>query len=139
MSTLRIANVNLWVFDQDEAFDFYTGKLGFEVGDDVDLGFMRWLTLHPAGQPDVRFILCDPTTIASPENVERIKQTLVDGLGGGPQLVTDDCRALHAELSARGVEFTQPPTEVSYGVDCELVDPSGNRIRIVQPAYVAAA
>lgn len=138
MAGLRIANVNVWVFDQDVALNFYVDKLGFEVGDDADLGFMRWLTVHAKGQPDVRLILCNPGVIAQPEQLERIKATLAEGLGGGPQLITDDCRAMHDELAARGVEFTQPPTEAPYGIDCELVDPFGNRLRIVQPAAVPA-
>jgi len=37
-------------------------------------------------------------------------------------------------LLARGVEFTQEPTEQSYGIDCGIRDPFGNNIRIVQPA-----
>ena len=39
------------VLDQDEALDFYVGKLGFVVNDDVDMGFMRWLTVAPGGAP----------------------------------------------------------------------------------------
>jgi len=35
----------IYVLDQDEALDFYVGKLGLEVRTDADLGFMRWLTL----------------------------------------------------------------------------------------------
>ena len=35
---------------------------------------------------------------------------------------------------ARGVEFSQEPTEQSYGIDCALRDPFGNTIRIVQLA-----
>jgi hypothetical protein len=35
---------------------------------------------------------------------------------------------------ARGVEFSQEPTEQSYGIDCALRDPFGNQIRIVQLA-----
>lgn len=133
-TSVRIANVNIWVFDQDAALEFYVGKLGFEVSADTDLGFMRWLTVHPAGQPDVNFILCNPTAVMPPEKVELIKRTLADGVGGGPQLVTGDCQGVHDELAAAGVTFSEPPTDRGYGIDAELVDPFGNRIRIVQPA-----
>ena len=47
---------------------------------------------------------------------------------------TDDCRKTYEELKAKGVEFTEEPTERSYGIDCGLRDPFGNHIRIVQPA-----
>ena len=39
----------VFVLDQDEALDFYVNKLGLEVSNDVDLGFMRWLTVRVPG------------------------------------------------------------------------------------------
>jgi predicted enzyme related to lactoylglutathione lyase len=38
----------------------------------------------------------------------------------------------YEEMSARGVEFTGPPEEQPYGLDCAFRDPSGNNIRIGQ-------
>ncbi len=43
---------SLYVLDQDEALDFYVGKLGLEVNADVDMGFMRWLTVSVPGDRD---------------------------------------------------------------------------------------
>ena len=40
---------HVWVLDQDAALDFYIGKLGLEVRSDIDLGFMRWLTVGVLG------------------------------------------------------------------------------------------
>ena len=37
---------HIFVLDQDKALDFYVGKLGLEVSSDMDLGFMRWLTVR---------------------------------------------------------------------------------------------
>ena len=57
---IRIANAQLWVHDQDEALAFYTEKLGFSVQSDVtvpEMGDFRWLTVSPAGQPDVAIVL----------------------------------------------------------------------------------
>jgi hypothetical protein len=42
---------HIWVFDQNEALEFYVGKLGLEVSGDMDLGNMRWLTVRVPGQP----------------------------------------------------------------------------------------
>lgn len=50
-----------------------------------------------------------------------------------------DCRGAHAELAARGVPFVQEPTDMGYGIDCELADPWGDRVRIVERAAVPAA
>lgn len=41
-----ITRSQLFVLDQDEALDFYVNKLGLEVSADLDLGFMRWLTVR---------------------------------------------------------------------------------------------
>lgn len=50
----------LFVLDQDEALDFYTNKLGFEVDTDVDLGFMRWLTVCLPGDRSRQVLLERP-------------------------------------------------------------------------------
>ena len=49
-----LAISQIFVLDQDEALDFYVGKLGLEVATDVDLGFMRWLTVRVPGDPAPR-------------------------------------------------------------------------------------
>ena len=41
----------IYVLDQNEALDFYVGKLGLEVKNDIDMGFMRWLTVGVPGEP----------------------------------------------------------------------------------------
>ena len=46
----RITITSMYVLDQDEALDFYVGKLGLEVAEDQDLGFMRWLTVRVPGE-----------------------------------------------------------------------------------------
>jgi catechol 2,3-dioxygenase-like lactoylglutathione lyase family enzyme len=50
MTTISVANMQLWVHDQDEALAFYTEKLGMEVRMDVtmaEMGDFRWLTVGP--------------------------------------------------------------------------------------------
>ena len=53
----------------------------------------------------------------SDETRSRIHALLAKGAMGGYFFDVDDCRASHAELAGRGVEFTQPPTEQPYGTD----------------------
>jgi len=53
-------------------------------------------------------------------------------------LTTDDCQAAYDELSARGVEFSEPPEERPYGIDSGFRDPSGNSIRVTQVRELAA-
>ena len=45
----------------------------------------------------------------------------------------DAAAAAYEELRAKGVEFTEEPTERFYGTDCGLRDPFGNPLRIGQP------
>lgn len=131
-----ISHTAITVLDQDEALDFYVGTLGFEVRADVDLGFMRWLTVGVPGEQGREVLLEKPGPPAMSEEVAAQVRDLVTkgALGLACILVTDDCRKTYQELQARGVEFIQEPTEQPYGVDCALRDPFGNHIRISQPA-----
>ncbi|NIH86932.1 VOC family protein [Amycolatopsis granulosa] len=128
----------IFVTDQDEALDFYVGKLGFEVKVDQDLGFMRWLTVCVPGEPGREILLEKPGPPAMDEGTaSQVRELLAKGATGGwIGLTTDDCRKTYEELLAKGVEFTQEPTERPYGIDCGLRDPFGNAIRINQPVQV---
>ena len=125
---------SIFVLDQDEALAFYVDKLGFEVRTDQDLGFMRWLTVGVPGQPDRELLLERPGAPAHDDSTaEQVRELVTKGAGGGwIGLSTDDIHKTYEELTAKGVEFTEPPTERPYGIDCGLRDPFGNAIRINQ-------
>ncbi len=126
----------LYVLDHDEALAFYVGKLGLEVAEDVDLGFMRWLTVRVPGDPDRQILLEKPGPPAMDEAAAaQVRDLLTKGaLGLAFILTTDDCRKTYEELKAKGVEFTDEPTEHFYGIDCGFRDPFGNGMRLTQPA-----
>jgi len=138
---MKIANAQLWVHDQDEALAFYTEKLGMEVRADVTLpGDFRWLTVSPPGQEDVAIVLM---AIPGPprfeeETIEQIEALMAKGAGATVFLTTEDCRGDYEELSAKGVEFVEPPEERPYGIDSGFRDPSGNHLRLTQVMEVAA-
>src|SRR5215218_4926808 len=134
----KIANAQLWVHDQDEALDFYTKKLGMEVRSDVtvaEMGNFRWLSVGPAGQPDIAIVLMaiPGPPVFEPETAEQVKGLTATGAAGTIFLTTDDVRASFEELKGRGVEFVEEPQERPYGIDAALRDPSGNSIRVTQP------
>ena len=54
------ASRQIFVLDQDQALDFYVGKLGLEVSADMDLGFMRWLTVRVPGDAEREILLERP-------------------------------------------------------------------------------
>jgi len=129
----------IWVLDQDEALDFYVGKLGLEVNTDADLEFMRWLTVNVPGQPDREIVLMVPGPPAlDAGTAEQVRGLLGKGAGSGFIFTTDDCRATYEALHAKGVEFTGEPVERFYGSDVGLRDPFGNPLRITQPAEIRA-
>ena len=131
----RISHTFIHVLDQDEALDFYVGKLGMVVETDADLGTMRWLTVRFPDQPDLQLALMLPSPPAYDDaTAGQIRELVTKGAaGGGLIFQTDDCRATYEKLRAAGVEFTQEPVERFYGTDCALRDPFGNPIRITQP------
>ncbi len=131
-----ITHSAIFVLDQDEALDFYVGKLGLEVVADVDMGFMRWLTVCVPGQPEREILLEVPGPPAmDPETAAEVRELVTKGATGlGFILTTDDCRRTYAELRAKGVEFIDEPVDRFYGTDVGLRDPFGNNLRITQPA-----
>jgi catechol 2,3-dioxygenase-like lactoylglutathione lyase family enzyme len=130
----RISHTFLYVLDQDEALDFYVGKLGMVVHTDADLGHMRWLTLAFPEQPELELALMLPgPPVHDDATAEQLRELIAKGAGDGLIFVTDDCRGTYERLKAAGVEFTQEPVERFYGTDCALRDPFGNPLRITQP------
>ena len=129
-----LTHSQIWVLDQDEALDFYVGKLGLEVHTDAQLEFMRWLTVNVPGQPEREIMLLVPGPPAlDPDAAEQLRALLGKGVGGAHIFTTADCRATYAALVERGVEFNEEPVERFYGIDVGLRDPFGNPLRITQP------
>jgi predicted enzyme related to lactoylglutathione lyase len=134
---ITIANAQVWVHDQDEALEFYTKKLGMDVRSDVtlpEMGDFLWLTVGPAGQPDVSIVLM---AIPGPPMIddataEQIRTLTAKGFAGTVFLTTDDCQAAYEELRDRGVEFVEAPEDRPYGIDAGFRDPSGNSFRLTQ-------
>ena len=140
---MRIANAQLWVPDQDEALAFYTEKLGFEVRADVtvpEMGNFRWLTVGPAGQPDIAITLMaiPGPPVMDAETAEQVRNLMAKGFAGTIFLTSDDVYADYEQLKARGVEFTEAPEERPYGIDSGFRDPSGNAIRLTQVSEMAS-
>jgi catechol 2,3-dioxygenase-like lactoylglutathione lyase family enzyme len=135
-----LSTTGIFVLDQDQALDFYVGTLGLEVSNDVDLGFMRWLTVRVPGTagPDILLEKPGPPGMdeASGEQVRDLVSKGATGFTAG--FTTDDCRKTYETLKAKGVEMTQEPIEQAYGIDFGLRDPFGNNLRIVQLASTPA-
>jgi catechol 2,3-dioxygenase-like lactoylglutathione lyase family enzyme len=129
---MRVLRLTLRVDNQDEAFRFYTEKLGFVKRADFPFGpGQRWLTVAPAGEPLVELVL-QPTAWFTGEEA-RQHAALV---GQNPTIVfqVDDCRATYDQLRQNGVEFSLPPTDRGYGIEANGRDLYGNTLVFLQPA-----
>jgi catechol 2,3-dioxygenase-like lactoylglutathione lyase family enzyme len=130
----NISLFTLYVTDQDAAKAFYTDTLGFVERADVSLGDgFRWVTIGHPQQPELEVTLMLPGPPLDDDIAESIRRALGNGTMGGFGLRTDNCRATHEELSAKGVEFVQPPSDRPYGVEAVMRDNSGNWLVLVEP------
>jgi uncharacterized glyoxalase superfamily protein PhnB len=134
---IKIANAQLWVHDQDEALEYYTRKVGFEVRADVtvpELGNFRWLAVGPEGQEDFSVVLMaiPGQPVMDEQTAQEVRTLMGKGFAGTVFLTTEDVQADYEELKGRGVEFTEAPEQRPYGIDCGFRDPSGNSLRLTQ-------
>lgn len=124
--------VGLYVHDQDQALDFYVGKLGFKVHTDARNGDYRWLTVQHPEQPSFQLGLFKP----QPPTVDQATAQTLEAIvakGAMPPLVlvVDSCEAAYEQMRGRGVEFTQEPIERYGSVDASFRDPSGNGWKLI--------
>ena len=147
----KMSHATIYVLDQDQAKDFYVGKLGFEVKVDATLpnGF-RWLTVAPKGQTELEIILMKVGSgndfvkpkggnaeESAKKDVEAIAALLKKGWFNAGAFQTADCRKTFEELQAKGVEFTSEPKDEFYGVEAVFKDPFGNWFSMTQPKKYA--
>jgi catechol 2,3-dioxygenase-like lactoylglutathione lyase family enzyme len=124
----RLSHVGIYVKDQNEALRFYTEKMGFEIRQDITAGDYRWLTVGPKDQPDLAIVL-NALKAGGPldeESVKLVSKLQDSGHMSGGVLDTDDCHRDYEELSAKGVEFIQPPQDQPWGTEAVFRDNSGN-------------
>src|SRR5438874_13230326 len=134
LNSINISHI--FVFDQDKALDFYVGKLGLEVSNDLDLGVMRWLTVRVPGDPtrDILLELPGPPAM-DPKAAGQIRELISKGASGfAAGFTTSDAKKTYESFKAKGVEIADDLTKRDYGTDFGIRDPFGNHIRIVQLA-----
>jgi catechol 2,3-dioxygenase-like lactoylglutathione lyase family enzyme len=128
---VRIHVTSVFVDDQRKALEFYTNTLGFEKKSDIPLGDASWLTVVSPDQPDGTELLLEPSGHPA---VKPWKDALVEDGIPAASFAVDDVRAEFDRLQARGVRFTQEPTEMGPVTTAVFDDTCGNLIQIVQLA-----
>ena len=125
----KLNHVSIFVLNQDSAFDFYINKLGFKVNTDAEMGpGKRWLTVTPPDQPEleITLMLIDDGMMFNAESAAAMRDLVAKGTFGFGVFECDDLLATYEELTAKGVEFTKPPTKEFYGFEALFKDDSGN-------------
>lgn len=133
-----LVHIALVVRDYDEAIDFYTKKLHFELVEDTYQPEQdkRWVVVSPPGSNGTTVLLA---RASKPEQVPFIG----DQAGGRVFLFlgTDDFRRDYADMRSAGIEFVRPPKEADYGMVAVFRDLYGNLWDLVQfrPGHPMAA
>lgn len=122
------------VRDYDEAIDFYTNALGFNLVEDTFQPDQnkRWVVVSPAGSGESRLLLA---RASQPEQVAHIgNQT-----GGRVAffLYTDDFWRDYKAYREKGVTFVRDPKTETYGTVAVFRDLYGNLWDLVGPAASA--
>jgi len=123
-----ITLTSVFVDEQEKALRFYTDVLGFVAKNDVPMGEHRWLTVVSPDQPDGVELVLEPDEHPA---ARAYKQGLVaDGIPYNSFGVAD-VQAEYDRLTALGVRFTQPPTQMGPVTTAVLDDTCGNLLQIV--------
>jgi len=133
----RLTLFTVIVADEDEALAWYRDVLGFVVRDDQSFGpGMRWITVSPAAQPDIRIVLQKPNPVMHGEDGAAAMMQRI-GQGTTTVLETNDCRGDYKLLTQRGVHFTDAPSELPWGISAVFQDLYGNPYNLLQPIPMA--
>jgi catechol 2,3-dioxygenase-like lactoylglutathione lyase family enzyme len=116
-----IRTIGVPVTDQDEALGFYVGTLGFDKRLDMPLPQLgsRWIEVAPVGAA---------VSIA----LVQAHDGLPSGGESGIRFTTNDAAALHADLTAAGVEVGEPLNWPGVPPMFAFRDQDGNGLEIVQ-------
>lgn len=123
----KIVVITVVVFDQDEALQWYTEKLGFEKRTDQKVGQnSRWVTVAPPNQKEVEIVLAHWQWYSGCTKDPIGKNTVV-------VLSSSNCREDFEKLKARGVKFVASPVEESMAISAFFVDLYGNPYNLREP------
>lgn len=126
-----IANISLVVRDYDEAIEYYTAVLGFELLEDTMLSpEKRWVRVRPRGVENSCALL-----LAKAAN--DAQRTAIGNQTGGRVFLflhTDDFDRDYADYISRGVVFVNGPRDEAYGRVGVFSDLFGNLWDLIGPA-----
>lgn len=127
----RLVHMALVVTDYDEAIEFYTQKLQFELLEDTQLSeIKRWVRVKPRGEGSCGLLL------AKASNEEQ--QSRVGNQTGGRVFLflhTDDFDRDYQNLLDHQIKIIREPSVEAYGKVAVFEDLYGNLWDLIQPGY----
>lgn len=126
---MKINLTSIPVRDQQQALEFYTGKLGFVKKTDISMGEHRWLTLASPDGPEGIELLLEP--IAFPPAKEYYK-SLFEAAVPVAQFESDDLDRETERMKACGVVFRGDPQEMGEVRYVVFEDGCGNLICLTE-------
>ena len=131
-----LAIVPVVVEDVEDAVEFYTETLGFELRSDEEFEMEgvtgRWVTVAVPGESvEITLMAAD-----EPYYDEASREFASSRLGTPTWYTfrTDDCEASVAALEAAGVEITREVQEYPWGKEAMFADPDGNEFGVFEYA-----
>lgn len=127
---MQIAKLALVVRDYDEAIEWFTRCLNFELAEDVDIGKgKRWVVVEPPGTRGAALLLAKA---ANPQ-----QEAAIGNQAGGRVflfLETANFDRDHAHMISEGVRFREAPRSEVYGKVAVFEDLYGNGWDLIGPA-----
>ena len=130
MTKQRIAHIALVVDDYDDAIQFYTKKLNFNLIEDTRLSdSKRWVLVGPPGDKQCCLLLAKAAD-------DKQRASIGNQTGGRVFLFlyTDDFVRDYTQMRERGIRFIRPPKEETYGTVAVFEDLYGNLWDLLQPS-----
>ncbi len=126
----RLAQIAIVVNDYDEAIDFYTKKLHFDLVEDTALSeTKRWVLVRPKDSIECCLLL------AKAANEEQ-KSRVGNQTGGRVFLFlhTDNFERDYQNLLNQGIEIVRQPSKEEYGTVAVFKDLYGNLWDLIEPS-----
>ena len=134
MTNLTLSTCFVQVHDPELALAFYRDILGLEVRNDVANEGFRWITVGAPSEPSIAIVLTNYVN-GGPGDSDALAALLAKGALNGVHFHSDNVDATFEKVRDAGAEIVQEPTDQFWGTrDFALRDPSGNLVRIDQPA-----
>ena len=129
---MKIKLTSVYVDDQAKALHFYTDVLGFAKKSDFSNGPYRWLTVTSPEEPEGTEL---QLTLNNNAAAKAYQQAIFQQGQPAAMFFTDDVKGDYERITARGAEFTMPPTDVTGSTIAMLKDTCGNLIQLTQLAH----